>query len=109
MKRIKTHIAVLMMAAVAASGCSLIKKGTPKTPVLGERVAVLTSENDVEVDPATAALPMALPAGGQRRLGAIGRQPVEDEGHVALGNSLARRSAFRSPGSSMTARLGGRR
>ena len=32
---------VLTLAALAASGCGIFKKGAPKTPVLGERVAVL--------------------------------------------------------------------
>ena len=42
----------MVAAALAASGCSLLKRGgRPKTPVLGERIPVLTSEGDVEVDP----------------------------------------------------------
>ena len=55
-------IAVLIAVALAASGCNPFKRGgPPKTPVLGQRIAVLTSEGDVQVDPATAALPMSLP------------------------------------------------
>jgi outer membrane protein assembly factor BamB len=109
MKRIKTQIAVLMMAAVAASGCSVLKKRTPKTPVLGERVAVLTSENDVEVDPATAALPMALPAPvANAEWGQSGGNPSKTMGHVALGGSLSVAFSISiGEGSSMTARLGG--
>ena len=109
MKRIKTQIAVLMMAAVAASGCSVLKKRTPKTPVLGERVAVLTSENDVEVDPATAALPMALPAPvANTEWGQSGGNPSKSMGHVALGNNLGVAFSISiGEGSSMTARLGG--
>jgi len=48
-------------AALAAGGCSILKRGKPKTPVLGERVAVLSSEGDVEIDPALVAIPMSLP------------------------------------------------
>ena len=56
------RVAILIAAALAASGCGIFKKGSgPKTPVLGQRIAVLTSEGDVQVDPATAALPMTLP------------------------------------------------
>jgi outer membrane protein assembly factor BamB len=57
------RIAVRVAAALAASGCGVFKKGSgPRTPVLGQRIAVLTSETDVQVDPATTALPMSLPA-----------------------------------------------
>ena len=109
MKRIKTQIALLMIAAAAASGCSIFKKGTPKTPVLGERVAVLTSENDVEVDPATAALPMVLPAPvANADWGQSGGNPSKSIGHVALGASLGQAFTVSiGQGSSMTARLGG--
>ena len=37
------------------------KRGRPKTPVLGERIAILANEGEVAVDEATAAMPMALP------------------------------------------------
>ena len=62
MKRIKTSLALLMIAAMTASGCSILKKGKPKTPVLGQRVSVLMTENDIVVDREIAALPMVLPA-----------------------------------------------
>ena len=61
MKAVRTRIVVLTLAALAASGCGILKKSTPKTPVLGERVAVLATEQDVAVDPATSALPFSLP------------------------------------------------
>ena len=41
MKTVRTRVRVLTLAALAASGCGIFKKGTPKTPVVGERVAVL--------------------------------------------------------------------
>jgi outer membrane protein assembly factor BamB len=89
MKRIDSRIAGLMMAALALSGCGILKKSAPKTPVLGERVAVLTTEVDVQVDPATAALPMALP---EPVVNAEWAQPggnaSKSMGHLALGNAL---------------------
>ena len=107
MKRIKTRIAVLMMAAMAASGCGIFKKGAPKTPVLGERVAVLTTESDVEVDPATAALPMELPAPvANSEWAQSGGNASKSMGHLALGNALARAfSVSIGYGSTLTARL----
>ena len=62
MKWKKLKVAVLIAGALASSSCGIFKKGKPKTPVLGERIDVLATESDVAVDPATAALPMSLPA-----------------------------------------------
>ena len=107
MNRIKTKLAVLLIAAMAASGCSVFKKGTPKTPVLGQRVAVLTTENDVSVDPATAALPMVLPAPVVNAdWGQSGGNAPKSMGHLALGNALANAfSVSIGYGSTMAARL----
>jgi len=55
------RVTLMIAAALAASGCNPFKRSAPKTPVLGERIPVLTTEGDVQVDPATAALPMTLP------------------------------------------------
>lgn len=54
--------AALLLATVA--GCGIIggKKGGPKTPVVGNRVSILSSEQGVEVDPAIADVGVALPA-----------------------------------------------
>jgi outer membrane protein assembly factor BamB len=78
------------MAALAVSGCGIFKKSTPKTPVVGERVAVLTSEIDVQIDPATAALPMTLPAPvANTEWAQSGGNASKSMGHLALGNALA--------------------
>ena len=107
MKRIKTRLAVLMIAAVAASGCGVFKKGAPKTPVLGERIAVLTMENDIAVDQATAALPMVLPAPvANAEWAQSGGNASKSMGHLALGSALGR--AFTVSigyGTTMAARL----
>lgn len=109
MTRSKSFRAALMIAAaLAASGCGVFKGGKKtKTPVLGERISVLTGETDVAVDPATAALPMALPdpvansdwtqSGGNAR---------KSMGQLALGNALAAGFTVQAGrGSSLTARL----
>jgi outer membrane protein assembly factor BamB len=55
----------IMALAVAVSGCSVIGSGggkkKSKTPVLGDRIAILTSESGVEVDPAMAGISVLLP------------------------------------------------
>lgn len=89
MKLVKTRFVLLTAAALAASGCGIFKKGTPKTPVLGERVPVLVTEQDVAVDPATAALPMSLPEPVVNTEWAqAGGNAFKSIGHVALGASL---------------------
>ena len=63
MTKAKTfRVVILIAAALASSSCGVFKKGKgTRTPVLGNRVAVLTGEGDVTVDPDTTALPMSLP------------------------------------------------
>ena len=89
MIRTKTKIAMLIVAALAASGCGVFKKSGPKTPVLGQRVAVLMTENDATVDPATAALPMVLPEPvANSDWAQAGGSASKSMGHLALGPSL---------------------
>ena len=98
--------AVLIAAALAASGCGVLKKGKAATPVLGQRIAVLTSEGDVTVDPATAALPMTLPEPvANADWAQPGGSASKSMGHLALGTALARAFTVQAGrGSSLTAR-----
>ena len=83
------RIAILIAAAVAASGCGLFKRSKASTPVVGERIAVLTTESDVEIDPATAAVQMTLPAPvANSEWTQSGGNASKAMGHVALGASL---------------------
>jgi outer membrane protein assembly factor BamB len=98
---------VLALAAVAASGCGIFKKSAPKTPVLGERVSVLSSDLEVAADPATAALPVTLPQPvANTQWAQPGGTPSKSLGHLALGASLANAfSVSIGAGSSVRARL----
>ena len=103
------RVSVLIAAALAASGCGVFKKGKgPSTPVLGQRIAVLTGEGDVTVDPATATLPMTLPAATVNSdWTQSGGNPTKSMGQLALGNALGRAFTVQAGrGSSLTARLG---
>jgi outer membrane protein assembly factor BamB len=99
---------LLIAMTIAASGCGLLKRGKgPSTPVLGQRIAVLTGEGDVAVDPATAALPMTLP---QQTVNAdwtqSGGNATKSMGHLALGTTLSRAFSIQAGrGNSVTARL----
>ena len=102
------RVALMIAAALAASGCGVFKKGKKSnTPVLGQRIAVLTGENDVTVDPATASLPMSLPdAVANSEWSQSGGNASKSMSQLALGRALA--SAFTvqaGRGSSLTARL----
>ena len=103
-----TRAALIIAAALAASGCSVFHKGKKNnTPVLGNRIAVLTGENDVTVDPATASLPMTLPeAVANTDWAQSGGNASKSMGQLALGNRLATAFTVQAGrGSSLTARL----
>ena len=102
------RVAVMIAAAFAASGCSVLKKGKKtNTPVLGQRIPVLTGENDVTVDPATASLPMSLPeAVANNDWTQSGGSASKSMGQLALGTALANAFSVQAGrGSSLTARL----
>ena len=86
-----THrkLAILLIATAMVSGCNPFKKGHPKTPVLGERISVLSGESDISVDPDTAALPFSLPtAEVNEEWAQSGGNPAHSMSHVALPASL---------------------
>ena len=103
----RIHVGLLLSAALAASGCSIFKKSTPSTPVLGQRIDVLTTENDIHVDPATAALPMTLPAPAvNTEWTQSGGNAFKSMGQLALGQTLARAFTIQAGhGSTLTERL----
>ena len=85
-----SKIALVLAAAALVGGCNPFKKDKPVTPTVGERISVLTGEADIEIDPATAALPFSLPAAVQNEeWGQSGGNAAKSMGHVALGSSLA--------------------
>jgi outer membrane protein assembly factor BamB len=104
------RVALLIAASITASGCASInpfKKSTPKTPVLGERIAVLTADSDIQADPATAALPMSLPpAITNTEWAQSGGNANKSMGQLTLGRALTHAFSVRGGrGSSLTARL----
>lgn len=101
------RIVVLVAAALAASGCGVFKKGKASTPVLGQRIPVLTGEGDVLVDPATTALEMTLPPPVPNpNWTQSGGDATKSMGQLALGTNIARAFTVQAGrGSSLTARL----
>jgi outer membrane protein assembly factor BamB len=107
-KTIRFRTLVLIAGALAMSGCSIFKRGSrPKTPVVGERIAILTNESDVVVDEATAALPMSLPlAVANGDWAQAGGSAGKSGGHVELGQALGPAFAVRAgSGNTVTRRI----
>lgn len=74
------------------SGCGIFGGGDSKkakTPVLGQRIAVLTAETGVEVDPTLEVVPVSVPA---EQVNPEWSQPggnaAKSMGHLALGQQL---------------------
>ena len=103
----RNRIAMLMIATALVSGCNPFKKDRPKTPVVGDRIAVLTSEIDVVVDPETAARPLGLPGPiVNEAWNQPGGNASKSMGHLALGTSLGQAfSVSIGKGTSTTERL----
>ena len=101
------RVAILVAGALAASGCSMIKHKAKKTPVLGERIPVLTTESDAQLDLATAAMPMSLPAAvANTEWSQSGGNAAKSMGQLALGTALGNAFSVQAGrGSSLTARL----
>lgn len=106
MKTMRTAT-TLALAAALLSGCGILKKSTKSTPVLGDRVAVLTAESEIGIDPTTASLPFTIPgAVANADWAQSGGNAEKSMGHVALGSSLGLAwSRSIGEGSSETARL----
>src|SRR3954451_24876707 len=102
------QVAALIALALAASGCSVFKRGkAAKTPVLGERIAVLTTESDAQIDLATAAQPMSLtPAVANTEWSQSGGNASKSMGQLAIGTALGNAFTVQAGrGSSLTMRL----
>ena len=86
MKR-KVHIGGVALIALALAGCGVLKgDGGPKTPTVGERVSILSNDNSVKVDTATASVAVVLPdAQVNANWAQSGGNASKSMGHPALG------------------------
>ena len=108
--KIDLRIPVAAFALLALGGCGVLgiggKGNKPKTPVLGNRVAVLTSESSVELDPALADVAILLPP---PEVNASWAQPggnaAKSVGHPALGAGSSKVWSASIAGGSNRARL----
>ncbi|GLR47268.1 PQQ-like beta-propeller repeat protein [Sphingomonas astaxanthinifaciens] len=85
----KRNVVTILLAASLLAGCGVVGKSRPKTPVVGDRISVLETDPDVQVDPATAALPFTLPAAvANDSWTQPGGSASKSSGHPALGTTL---------------------
>jgi outer membrane protein assembly factor BamB len=105
----KPSLVLLLTASLAVTGCSIFRGDgdKSKTPVLGERLPVLTYEAKVEADPELAELTVVLPPPAPNaEWTQPGGSPSKSMGHLQIGESVARAwTVSIGQGSSKTARL----
>ncbi len=105
----KTWVGVPLAVAglVLLAGCGKFKTHERHTPVVGQRVPILLSENDIAADKTIAAVEVALPPAQVNESWAQpGGDASKSMGHVALGTSLTRAWEIAIPGSNGKERLG---
>src|SRR6218665_989890 len=75
------------LIALPLAGCGVLKgDGGPKTPTVGDRVSILSNDNSVKVDPATADIAVVLPEPAVNAAWAqSGGNASKSMGHPALG------------------------
>ena len=99
---------LLALTVAALSSCGVLggKGKGPKTPVVGERVSILSTERDAVADPALANVPVVLP---EPYVNPDWAQPggnaAKTVGHVALGSAPRQVWSASIAGSSSRARL----
>ncbi len=79
------RVTVAVAALMALGGCGIFKGGVKKTPTVGDRVSILTSENGVETDKTIADVQVLLPAPAVNDAWAQpGGNPAKAMGQLAL-------------------------
>lgn len=75
------------LIALPLAGCGVLKgDGGPKTPTIGDRVSILSNDNSIKVDPATAGIEVVLPEPVANAAWAqSGGNASKSMGHPALG------------------------
>ncbi|WP_414713636.1 PQQ-like beta-propeller repeat protein [Sphingomonas sp.] len=103
----RMKFAAALMMAGALSGCGVFKgSGKSKTTLLGDRIAVLTSENGAELDASIAEVPVTLPAAEPNDSWTqSGGNAQKSMGHLALGAAPARAWTVSIAGTSKQVRL----
>ena len=98
---------VAVAALMALSACGVFKGGKKTTPVLGNRVPILVSEDDAKADPSLANVQVLLPdPTTNNNWTQPGGNATKAMGHLALGDSVQRAWTAKIVGGSKRERLG---
>lgn len=101
----KAALAAAVLLSIGACSGGLFK-GKPKTPVLGNRVPILSTEAGALADPTIASIAVTLPpAAPNEAWSQPGGSANKSMGHLALGASLSRAWSVKIMGSTGRARL----
>lgn len=101
----KAALAAAVLLTIGGCGGGLFKS-KPKTPVLGNRVPILSTEAGALSDPSIASIPVTLPpAAANAAWSQPGGSASKSMGHLALGASLSRAWSVKIAGSTGRARL----
>ena len=101
---VRTTAAIALI--VSLGGCGIFKGGAKKTPVLGDRVPILMTENSIAVDRTIANIEVVVPlAVANDAWNQPGGNSAKAMGHVALGATPARVWEARIPGGDKRTRL----
>ena len=104
--RFSPLVGVLALGLLTLGGCGVFK-GKTKTPVLGERVAILASENDVTADKSISGVDVLVPPATTNDSWAQpGGSASKSLGQLTLGASLSRVWTATIDGGSNRQRLG---
>lgn len=100
------RLAVAATAVASLGGCGVLKGGDKRTPVVGQRVPILVSENDIIPDRALAQVEVIVPeAVANDAWSQPGGNAAKSMGHLALGAAPAKVWSAQIAGGSKRERL----
>ena len=101
-----TKIGVSLSALALLSGCGIFGGKGTKTPVLGNRTPILSTENELVADPGIASVTVALPAAvANPAWSQPGGNAAKALGHIALPDAVSRAWSVSIPGGSNSEHL----
>ena len=99
-------LAIATAAVASLGGCSVFKGDAKRTPVVGQRMPILASENDIVPDRALQAVEVIVPeAAANDAWTQPGGNAAKSMGHLTLGESLTKAWSVQIAGGSKRERL----
>ena len=100
------RLAIATAAIASLGGCGIFKGGDKRTPVVGQRIPILPSENDIIPDRTLVSVEVLVPeAVANDTWSQPGGNAAKSMGHLALGGSLGKAWSAQIAGGSNRERL----